>query len=78
MTRLALAAALLLAATPAFAQHWTQYQSGNQTHYNSDSGWNGYGYQTGNTYWQNFSGPQGQSRTCSSYQIGGTVHTNCN
>jgi hypothetical protein len=80
-TLAALAAAALLA-TPAMAQSgWTQYQSGNQTHYNGTgdaAGWSGYSYQSGSQTNTNFSGPNGQMHTCTSYRMGSQIQTNCN
>jgi len=78
MVRLALAAALLLAATPAFAQNWTQRQMGSTTYYDSDNGWSGTGRRMGSTYYQDFSGPNGQMKSCTSRQMGSTVYTDCN
>jgi hypothetical protein len=78
MTRLALAAALLLAATPAFAQNWTESQVGSYRYYNSDNGWHGTGNQVGSYYYQQFTGPNGQSKHCTSSQVGSYTYTNCN
>jgi len=78
MIRLALAAALLLAATLAFAQRWSSDQMGGTTYYRSDNGWHGSSDQMGNTTYSTFYGPNGQVKRCSSDQMGGTTYTNCN
>lgn len=77
MTRLLIALAMLLGCASAHAQNWTTYSLGGQQHYQSDNGWNGNGYSLGGQFHQNFYGPQGQSQHCTSYALGGTVHTNC-
>jgi len=78
MTRLALAAALLLAATPAFAQNWTSNQVGDSTFYRNNDGWRGTSNQVGDSTFSSFHGPDGQTRRCTSNRIGDSVFTNCN
>lgn len=77
MTRLALAAALLLAAAPAFAQNWTTDQIGRSTYYNGSNGWHGTSDQIGNSTYSTFTGPNGQMRNCTSDRIGSSVYTSC-
>lgn len=81
MKRLALIAALSLAAAPAMAQNFTQTQLGNTqwlqgTDRNGEM-FTGASNTIGNTQWHNFYGQQGQTRTCTSNRIGNSVFTNC-
>ena len=82
MTRLALAAALLLAATPAFAQNCSSNQIGQFGYTNctdsSGGSWSGTSNQIGQFNYQNWTGPNGQSRNCTSNTIGQFTYTNCN
>jgi hypothetical protein len=76
-----IAIAALLAA-PARAQNWTQYRLGGTTYYSGNTpdekAWTGNSYRICRTTFCEFDGPHGQPKRRSSYQLGGTVCTNCN
>jgi hypothetical protein len=59
------------------AQSWTQYQLGGMTFYRSDDGTTGSSYELDGTTYSQFVGPDGKIERCSSYDLGGTRHTDC-
>jgi hypothetical protein len=75
---LAVVSVMALGCGVAQAQNWTTNRIGNSTYYNGSNGWNGYSNSIGNTQYDHFNGPNGQSTNCYSNTIGSTVYTHCN
>ena len=89
MKTLAIIAATLLTAAPAYAQQngWTSenYGNPNTTYYRgtgANQGWSGSSetYGNPNTTYYNFQGPNGEHQTCTAQNYGNpnTTYTSCN
>lgn len=73
---------ILLWASLAHAQTWSQYRLGGTTYMQgtdqNGGSWTGQQYRLGGTTYGSFTGPNGESRNCSSYRLGSTTYTDCN
>ena len=74
---------LLLLAALAHAQptQWQSYREGFVTRYQGTDHrggtWTGSTYKQGFTTYSDFYGPHGEAQHCRSYELSGTVHTDC-